>query len=172
MKKDKIEEENLIQIKQLLDGAESQIRKARSLIFSEEIGELAREIADDSTLNSNIIEGVFDGESFIAPEGKKYLVPANYASKSKLVCGDILKLTILPDGSFIYKQIAPVERKKVTGILEESSGDFRIDVDGQLYNVLSASVTYFKAKVGDKIVGLIPETGKSDWAAVENVIIE
>ena len=57
-----------------------------------------------------IIEGQFDGQNMIGPDGKVYPVPANYASKSKLVEGDTLKLTIAQDGSFIYKQIGPVER--------------------------------------------------------------
>jgi len=164
-------QEELVQIKQLLDSAENQIRRAKSLIFLTEIEDKAKEILESSQ-SDNIMEGIFDGEQFIAPDGKKYLVPANYASKSKLVTGDLLKLTIMPDGSFIYKQINPVERKKVVGILEESGDNFRINVDGELYNVLTASITYFKAKVGDRIVGLIPEDGKTDWAAVENIIEE
>jgi len=165
-------EEDLIKIKQLLDSAENQIRRAKSLIFATEIEEAAKETLEASNQSENTIEGLFDGESFIAPDGKKFLVPANYASKSKLVTGDTLKLTIMEDGSFIYKQINPTVRKKVVGELENSGDGWRINVDGELYNVLTASVTYFKAGLGDKIVGLIPEDGKSDWAAVENIIKE
>lgn len=170
--KDIPSEEDLTVIKQLLDSAENQIRRAKAMIFKTEIEEKAKEIFEESTTPENIIEGIFDGEGFVAPDGKNYPVPANYASKSKLVTGDLLKLTILPDGTFVYKQIAPVERMKVVGELEQSGEGFRINVDGQLYNVLTASVTYFKAGIGDKIVGLIPEDGKSDWAAVENIIKE
>lgn len=165
-------DEDLVQIKQLLDGAENQIRRAKSLIFSSEIEEQAKEIFEDQPASGNVVEGVFDGEGFVAPDGKKYPIPANYASKSKLVTGDLLKLTILSDGSFIYKQISPIERKKVVGVLEQSSDAWRINVDGELYNVLTASVTYFKAGIGDKIVALIPESGKSDWAAMENILEE
>lgn len=165
-------DEDLVQIKQLLDGAETQIRRAKSLMFSAEIEEQAKEFFDDQPASGNITEGVFDGEGFVAPDGKKYPIPANYASKSKLVTGDLLKLTILSDGSFIYKQISPTERKKVVGVLEQSGDAWRINVDGELYNVLTASVTYFKAEIGDKIVALIPESGKSDWAAMENILEE
>lgn len=165
-------EEDLVNIKQLLDGAENQIRRAKALIFKTEIEEKAKEVEVAPNGPDNIIEGVFDGENFISPDGINYPVPANYASKSKLVTGDILKLTILPDGSFVYKQIKPVERKKIVGILEEFGDGWRINDDGQLYNVLTASVTYFKAKSGDKIVGLIPSDGKSYWAAVENLITD
>jgi len=165
-------EEDLTTIKQLLDSAENQIRRAKTLIFKTEIEEKAKEIFEESSTPENIIEGIFDGENFIAPDGKAYPIPANYASKSKLVTGDLLKLTIMPDGSFVYKQISPVDRKKVVGELEQSPEGYRINVDGQLYNVLTASITYYKAKNGDKVVGLIPEDGKSDWAAVENIIKE
>ncbi len=167
-----VPEVDLVKIKQLLDSAENQIRRAKSLIFSSEIEEKAKEIYDEVPASGNIIEGVFDGENFIAPDGKKYIIPANYASKSKLVAGDLLKLTIVTDGSFIYKQISPVERKKVVGILEDSGDGFRVNVEGELYNVLTASITYFKAKIGDKIVALLPQDGKSDWAAVENILKE
>jgi len=164
-------EEDLVTVKQLLDSAENQIRKAKALIFKTEIEEKAKEIAEVQ-FSDNITEGIFDGESFVSPEGTSYPVPANYASKSKLVTGDLLKLTIMPDGSFVYKQINPVGRKKAVGVLEEFGDGWRINVDGQLFNVLTASVTYYKAKMGDKIVGLIPEDGKSEWAAIENVMTE
>src|SRR3989338_7659848 len=52
-------------------------------------------------------EGTFTGEKMQGDDGKEYTVPANYASKSKLVHGDRLKLTITKSGSFIYKQIGP-----------------------------------------------------------------
>lgn len=165
-------EEDLVEIKQLLDSAESQIRKAKSLIFSGEIEEKAKEITEIEHLPENIIEGVFDGENFIAPDRKKYPVAPNYASKSKLVTGDHLKLTILDDGSFVYKQINPVDREKVTGVLEPVADDWQINVDGKLYNVLTASVTYYKAKAGDKIAALVPSEGETNWAAVDNVIYD
>ena len=50
-------------------------------------------------------------------QGNTYPVPANYASKSKLVEGDGMKLTITDEGKFIYKQIAPVPRRTALGVL-------------------------------------------------------
>jgi len=42
--------------------------------------------------------------------------------------------------------------------------------DGRKYNILTASVTYFKGNAGDDIVILIPKNAPSKWAAVENII--
>jgi hypothetical protein len=87
------------------------------------------------------------------------------------VAGDILKLTILDDGSYLFKQIGPVARKKLTGILKElSDGKFVVESGAVEYRVLPASVTYFKIKAEDKLTILVPEAEESVWAAVENII--
>jgi len=65
-----------------------------------------------------VIEGVFDGQNMVGSDAKTYPVPANYASKSKLVQGDILKLTIAEDGAFLYKQIGPIPRKQIVGVFD------------------------------------------------------
>ncbi len=118
-----------------------------------------------------IIEGVFDGENMIGPDGKQYSVPANYASKSKLVEGDILKLTITPKGTFIYKQIGPIERNRVIATLKQTeNGSFVASSDDREWKLITASVTYYKGRDGDEIVILIPQVGESKWAAVENIV--
>ena len=94
-------------------------------------------------------------------------VPANYASKSKLVQGDILKLTIADDGSFLYKQIGPIPRKQVVGMLVQKEGHYVVTVGDHDYRVLLASVTYFKAKPGDQVSVNVPEDGQAEWAALE-----
>ena len=118
------------------------------------------------------MEGVFDGSNMIGPDGKVYSVPANYASKSKLVEGDILKLTIDPQGNFIYKQVGPVERRRMIGLLakDQDRGEFVVIADEHIFKVLYASVTYFKGEEGDEVVILVPKDADSKWAAVENII--
>lgn len=119
-----------------------------------------------------IIEGVFDGQHMVGSDGRQYLVPPNYASKSKLVEGDILKLTIAPNGTFLFKQIGPIERQRVMGVLtrDEHTGDWKSVANGKKYNILTASVTFFKGTAGDDCVILVPKSAPSRWAAVENVI--
>ncbi|MDD5032143.1 MAG: hypothetical protein PHR36_03830 [Patescibacteria group bacterium] len=161
--------DKLIEILSVFSSGEEEARISLS-----QIGEEAQE--EEITPRSGegagkVIEGVFDGENMIGPDGKEYSVPANYASKSKLVEGDILKLTITNSGTFIYKQIGPIERTRVVGELKKSGdGDFFVEDEGKKWRVLPASVTYFKGNPGDETVILVPKTGESKWAAVENII--
>ncbi len=162
-------ERELEAIKQLLDTAENNLRQAKSILFSSELSNKAKDLSGSN--DGRIVEGVFDGETMIDSENKKYPVPANYASKSKLIPGDILKLTISEDGSFVFKQIGPIKRKKILGDLEEvTEGKYVVNSEGKKYRVILASVTYYKAKAGDKLTIIVPEKGESEWAAVENVL--
>ena len=119
-----------------------------------------------------VIEGVFNGEKMIGADGQTYSVPPNYASKSKLVEGDMMKLTITNQGRFIYKQIAPIERKRLVGelVYDDATGYWSTLAEGKLYRVLTASVTFYKGKSGDEVVFLVPDSGESSWGAVENII--
>ncbi|HRH32782.1 MAG TPA: hypothetical protein PK720_01365 [bacterium] len=117
-----------------------------------------------------VIEGVFDGEKMVGADGKQYIVPINYASKSKLVEGDLLKLSITDQGTMIYKQIAPIDRLRLSGVLEQSAtGEWTVLAGNRRFRILGASVTYFKGENGDEAVVLVPKTGESRWAAVEHV---
>lgn len=137
--------------------------------YSLKAAEEGKEFDSDEGL---IVEGVFNGQVMIGPDGKKYSVPANYASKSKLVEGDILKLTITNDGSFIFKQISPVDRARLVGhlIKDKDTSTFVVLAGDKIYKVLMASVTYFKGTEGDEVVILVPKDSDSNWAAVENII--
>ncbi len=119
-----------------------------------------------------VVEGVFDGQEMIGDDGKSYAVPPNYASKSKLVEGDMLKLTIGARGNFIYKQIGPIERQRLIGTLayDQEMGQFLVVAGGRSWKVIKASVTYYKADAGDEAVILVPKNAPSKWAAVENII--
>lgn len=164
-----INDNDLEEVRKLLDGAENKIRQAKTKLFANEVAKKA--IFLDDHEDDNCVQGIFDGEQMIGNDKKNYQVPANYASKSKLVPGDVLKLTISPDGRFVYKQIGPVPRKNVVGVLEESGdGQFHVNVDGKNYRILLASVTYFKANTGDKLSVIIPADKESEWAAVDNAI--
>lgn len=120
--------------------------------------------------DTQIVEGFFDGQNMNGPNGKMYPVPANYASKSKLLEGDKLKLTVMGNGSFLYKQIEPIPRKQVKGTLIKEDGLFKVLTANKTYKVLLASVTYYKGNVGDEVSVIVPEDESSTWATIEAVI--
>jgi len=155
-------------LKSLIQEAETNLAAAKELLISL-VGE--DEITDTSSrelASGKIVEGVFDGQNMVGPDGKTYPVPANYASKSKLVEGDILKLSIADDGGFVYKQIGPVPRRQLIGTLVNHDGAYFVEANAREYRVLLASVTYFKAKTGDQISIIVPEDNlEAHWAAIE-----
>lgn len=168
-------------IKEMLDSAESNVRSAKQMInelagasskniYAKKAVELESTTDDDDEEGEKIVEGVFNGQTMIDKSKKDYPVPANYASKSKLVAGDVLKLTIKDDGSFVYKQIGPVERKRIIGTLTYEDGQYKVIANGKAYKVLLASVTYYKAEIGDKVTLITPEIEDSEWGAIENVL--
>lgn len=122
--------------------------------------------------DGKVVEGVFDGVQMIGGDGKTYTVPPNYASKSKLVEGDMLKLTITSRGSFIYKQTGPIERSRIVGALgyDQTTEEFYVTSETHRWAVIKASVTYFKGDAGDEAVILVPKGAPSRWAAVENIL--
>jgi len=166
----------LEQLRALLENASANLASAKQMLAGL-LGTSATSLdyqnkATGLASDGKVIEGIFDGQYMVDKDGKKYPVPANYASKSKLVAGDVLKLTIMEDGSFIYKQIGPVPRKKVIGTLLQEGDDYKVVAGGKSYRVLLASVTYFKASPGDELTIMIPETEESEWAAIESAIIQ
>lgn len=163
-----VPDKQIKRLRALIQDAETNLAAANELLISlvgddERVSSIVRE----DTLGK-IIEGVFDGQNMVGSDGKTYPVPANYASKSKLVQGDILKLTIAEDGTFLYKQIGPIPRKQIVGTLILENGHYFVDVSGKKYRVLLASVTYFKAKPNDQVSVNVPEDdSQAEWAALE-----
>lgn len=158
-------------LRSLIQEAETNLAAAKELLISV-LGDggtiTAPRDAIVSSPDGKIVEGVFDGQVMIDQEGKNYPVPANYASKSKLVEGDIMKLTITPEGKFLYKQIGPVERRTVIGTLTHHDDKYFVEVNGREYEVLYASVTYFRLQEGSQVSVIIPANNEhAAWAAVE-----
>ena len=163
-------EKQVKRLKSLLQEAETNLAAAKELLISilGDDGTVVTPTNSREEVSGKVVEGVFDGQVMIGPDGKTYPVPANYASKSKLVEGDILKLTIADDGGFIYKQIGPVPRKQIIGTLTQHDGAYYVEASGREYRILLASVTYFRINIGDQVTIIVPEdTPDATWAAVE-----
>ncbi len=163
-----VPDKQIKRLRVLIQEAETSLAAAKELLISV--------VGEDPTIHSKnqdepigrVIEGVFDGQSMVGSDGKTYPISANYASKSKLVQGDILKLTIADDGTFLYKQIGPVARVQKVGQLILEQGQYYVVMDNHKYRVLLASVTYFKIKPGDQVsVDLPADNLDAEWASLE-----
>ncbi len=172
--------------KDLLASALDAIASARDILASLENGKAKEEDSDTATSITEgadlapptmedglkIIEGIFNGQNMLGSDKRIYPVPANYASKSKLIPGDKLKLTITETGAFKYKQIGPIPRVQAVGTVTYNEGQYHVMVDKKLYKVLLASITYYRAEVGSKVTVIVPQEGDSDWCAIEHLLPE
>lgn len=159
-------------LRDMIASAETTLQGAKSMLLQlEGKKKVGRKRKLEETDDRKVIEGTFDGQIMIGTDGKQYPVPANYASKSKLVEGDMLKLSITSDGSFIYKQIGPIARKMSIGTVnQDSDGNYFVTSEGKAYRVLLASITYFKVEPGDEVTLVTPRDADSEWGAIENVL--
>ncbi len=171
-------DDQLLQIQELIESAASSLKTANALLRTitgvadtDKERHMTRASSMGSgPVNGKVVEGIFDGQNMVDSDGNTYPVPANYASKSKLVEGDGMKLTITDEGKFIYKQIAPVSRRTVVGVLIQEDGQYKVLAEGKAFRVLLASVTFYRAEGGDQVTILLPEDGEARWGAVEAVI--
>jgi hypothetical protein len=171
-KKDFEKTHKIESLREMINSAEKTIQSAKAMLLQlEGKKKTGRKRKTEDNEEGTVVEGTFDGQIMLGTDGKQYPVPANYASKSKLVEGDMLKLTITHDGSFVYKQIGPIERSHALGIVsQDEKGNYYIFSEGKPYKVLLASITYFKAEPGDEVALVKPRDLETSWAAIENVL--
>ncbi|MBI4101101.1 hypothetical protein HY441_01340, partial [Candidatus Microgenomates bacterium] len=75
-----IPDKQIKRLRKLLNEAETSVAVAKELLISL-VGEEGEEAAPPAEQPAGkVIEGVFDGQNMIGPDGKTYPVPANYAS--------------------------------------------------------------------------------------------
>ncbi len=167
-------------IRDFIMSAEKSVKSAKKILkelLEDEHIDLNEEVNLDtwglnsySSWDSKVIEWVFSGEEMFWADKWKYPVPVNYASKSKLVQWDKLKLTIMSNGKMLYKQIAPIERETRVWLLTQEKGRFQVISEWDTYNVLTAAVTHFKWEIWDTVTVLIPKWKDATFAAIESVM--
>jgi hypothetical protein len=157
-------------LRDMINNAERTIHSAKAMLLQIE-GKKRVGRRKKSDEDGNVVHGTFDGQVMIGTNGKQYPVPVNYASKSKLVEGDLLKLTIGNDGAFMYKQVGPAPRQNKIGVIsQDENGNYFIIADNNSYKVLLASVTYFHANPGDQVAIITSVEEDAKWATIESVL--
>lgn len=132
----------------------------------------SRLLSYDDEDTTKVIEWVYDGYFMIGSDEKKYPVPLNYSSKTKLVPWDVLKLRIMQDWKLIYKLIWPCQKKYIKATLTkaEDSKYYAITDEWETYYLNQAAVTFFKWKPGDELSIIVNAEWTWTYAAIEAVI--
>lgn len=191
-----LQDESFLKIKKviqsavvIIESAEANLAKAKQLLTNIEqlgtnIGNLDAmvqkvklnhpETVPEEDWDWEVHYGVFDGYFMIADNLKKYPIPLNYSSKSKLVPWDRLKLTIAENGQLIYKLISPCERKHSRAVLTKDDQDQNnfvgVTANGESFALNQAAVTFFKGRPWDEIYIITNKEGTGGYAAIEAVI--
>jgi hypothetical protein len=169
--------ENNERVSRLIENIEGDLRTLKQLLGGDFKPQEPAFYNTGYATDDESVEGIFDGERMVDYNGKCYQVSPNYASKSKLVEGDPLKLYITPDGKFYYKQLGPIPRQSVPGVLRAEGNHYVVDAeDGNTYSILTAAVTYYMSlyntRPGDRVMILLPAESEQPprWAAIENIL--
>lgn len=156
--------DNLYRKLKKIEEALDDTKKAVQYLQAEEKREIFKHIPG--------IEGSFDGLQLVTSDGKKYDVPANYAAKSKLVYGDVLKL-IEVDGKEIFKQVEKKERKELHAVLSKKEGQWFALTDAGSYQMSETVAEYNQFEVNDEAVVLVPEDNLNvPFAALDEMVTE
>ena len=147
-----------------IDEAESSLNAAKRI--------LNRLNEDYLKIDYTQIEGIvgkYNGMCMEGEDGKEYDVSPNYAAKSKLVFGDVLKL-IEEDGKKLFKQIERVKRERVEGILTKKEGEWYLLTDRGSYRVSDAAAEFQKAELNSQAPAFLPaENLGAPFATLDNV---
>jgi hypothetical protein len=172
--------ETLVSLLHTLNKLENDITKAKAMVqkMFDDGGVSAYDsvpVASTEPVSEDgmqIVEGAFDGTFMQGNDGKMYPVPMNYASKTKLIPGDSLKLRIMEDGKLIYKVIGPAPRKFLKAkITKTEDGKFiALTEDNITYSLNQAAVSFFKGGVGSEATIIVNASEEKSAAAIEAVI--
>ncbi len=175
--------ESLVSLLHMLNKIENDVVKAKAVVqklFQENgvasafdaVPATVASVATEEDEGMQVVEGSFDGTFMQGNDGKMYPVPMNYASKTKLIPGDMLKLRIMEDGKLIYKVIGPAPRKFLKAKLTKTEeGKFiALTEDNKTFSLNQAAVSFFKGDVGNEITIIIHGSEETTFAAIEAVI--
>ncbi len=139
------------------------------LTLESTLRQLRRELEQDLEKEEGKVIGVFDGEFMVTKEGKKYAVPPNYASKTKLVVGDTLRLVGEREGQNLFKQIGRVARHATRGTLIKEGENWLVVCPEGRFKILPASIKHWSVGIGDEINLEIPadyQEKQVEWGAM------
>lgn len=174
-------------LEQLIEKIEIDMKRARYMINEisegncniekmsndQEFWELATKLLNYEEENAiKVIEWIYDWYFMNWSDEKKYPVPMNYASKTKLIPWDVLKLKIMEDWKLVYKLIWAASKKYIKWTLSKTDDNKFVAISDEWHTYLlnQAAVTFFKWKPGDEMSIIINWDKEYDYAAIETII--
>ncbi len=170
-------------LENLLQKIETEVKRARLMIQQIQwwenidikeisLDDISKKLEIHDWEEGKIVEWVYDWYFMVWSDKKKYPVPMNYSSKSKLIPWDVLKLKVMDDGKLIYKLIWQANRKYVRATLTKTDENkyTAIADEGEVYFLNQAAVTYFKGKTWDELSIIVNADGIGNFAAIEALI--
>lgn len=115
--------------------------------------------------------GKFDGEFMVTEAGKRFQVSPNYASKSMLVVGDVLRMVGRGEQA-LFKQVEKIARLEANGVLTKKDGVWAVVTEQGSFSVLPAAVKFHQGEIGDEVEVLMPKEYKrlkARWVALVQV---
>lgn len=155
-------------INQALSQAAANLAQAKQLMH--ELEDSLSSVLPSSRDLPGII-GKFDGTYLVTDDGKKFQVPENYASKSKLVFGDTLKMIEDVNGGMAtFKQIERVPRATLTGVLVKKDGKYVAVTSDGSHLLIPAAVSFHHGVEGDEVKVIVPEDSRNcAFAALDEI---
>lgn len=116
------------------------------------------------------VEGTFDGTNLITSTGEKIEVPSAYASKTRILFGDTVKMYD-DNGEKKFKVMVKQPRKKLDALSTKKDNKWYALTGIGVYKISDSFADFNKLAVNDRLSVLVPEGNlQVPFAAIEEVL--
>jgi hypothetical protein len=112
----------------------------------------------------------YNGDSIIDDQGVIYPINKNYASKSRLIDGDVLIMRTDSQGGIYYKLSKPVPRKTVIADIKETNGQYIAIYNNKSYKILTAASNFYELYNNCQAMIVISITEDNKWCAIDGKV--
>jgi len=117
------------------------------------------------------IEGTFDGQFLVTSTGQKVEVPANYASKTRVLYGDVVK-AYKEGGEQKFKVTTKQPRKKLKALTTKREGKWHVVTGLGSYKISDSSADFNNLQLNQEVNVLVPESNTQvPYAAFDEIYV-
>ncbi len=111
--------------------------------------------SDASSVNEEI-EGTFDGQFLVSSSGQKMEVPASYASKSRILFGDVVR-AYKEGGEQKFTVTTKQPRKKLKALTAKKEGKWYVVTGLGSYKIADSTAEFNNLQLNQEVNVLVPE---------------